>query len=261
MKPKPLLAVLPWILVPASLGVWCGWATPEISTAQESQRSNEALPSPSQTTPSAPTPPLTTPSASAEKPETQREHIELLGRNRRVEDLLVELEELPPGDDRSLALRVLAEQWFLMDRAAALAWCGTLRDATDRGQATCGMTKGWTREDSHAASAWVAALPADEERARAVDGLVNGIMLSDPSSALSWSIAEWKPGDSLEELKDRATHLAYFDFLEAQRVLESAALAETEKTTLLQAARGAWNEAKVRQGKWAEILPEPPTQP
>lgn len=258
-------------LLPAVAGVGCGL----IFNKLLSQDSSQIPPDLSRLTPAAakaplpagsirsvPAPPNGPPVPGNEAVSSKGERLTLLAKNRRVEDLLVEIEKLPPGKDREQGVQLLMKEWFPLDRAAALAWMENLSDREDKAHAAAGMVPSWCKEDSHAASIWVAALPEGAAKRMAGNALADSMGLRDPEASLSWTLASRVADEPLEHrITPAVTYLAHKDYESAFKQITESNLSDQEKAGMEKKARAAWNLQRVREGKWQEILPMEGTTP
>lgn len=193
---------------------------------------------------------------SEKKPGKTKEWLQLLGDNYRVEDLLIEVEKLPPGPDRNFGVWQLMKEWLPLDRTAAMEWMGYLADPSEKDAAVRGLLESWSKEDTHAASAYVAALPEGPLKRSAGKVLSHSLSVRDRASALSWSLASRGPGENLiDDVRHKVSGLAGEDYATTTRLVAESALSEAEKQQMKEIARAAWNLQRVRKGKWDEIIP------
>lgn len=180
----------------------------------------------------------------------------LLADNRRVEDLLLEVEKLPPGKDRNSGIWRLMKEWLPLDRSAAMGWMEQLGDAKEKDGAIRGMLESWCKEDSHAASAYAATLPDGPLKRSAGKVLSNSLILRDPASALSWSLASHEADDNVDDdIRYKVTALAQGDYQTAVQLVTDSSLPPVEKQRMRETARTAWNLQKVQNGEWDQVIP------
>lgn len=264
-------------VVPALMGILAAWLIPWPAAPATALTAGTAPGS----LPSTPTPALSAPALPASaspaaaagttspgqdlsgtRPADIIEWIALLGDARRVEDLLVEVEKLPPGKGRNNGIWRLMKEWLPMNRAAAMEWMARLEDPAEKTAALTGMVESWGKEDMHAASAFLAALPDGPMKRTAGRRLAHGLALRDPASSLSWSLASRNPDESLgEEIQNAVTFLASRDYESADRLISGSELSAIEKQQMKEKARISWNAHQVRAGKWELILPEQEDSP
>lgn len=190
---------------------------------------------------------------------TLKERLAALAKNRRVEELLLEIQKLPPGDDRRQATGLLIKEWFPMDREAALRWMDTLTEPEEKEAAHREMLISWCKDDSHAASASVAAMPEGPARKSAGKVLSESLVSLDPASSLIWSMASRQPDENLDyDVTDKLRNVARANFDLANNLILKSNLSEMEQASLRQAARTSWNQQKMLEGQWDEIKPEIP---
>lgn len=251
-------------VLPAAMGVLAAWLIPwPAAPAKGLLDPAPVIPHSAPALPASAGPPAaagTTPPRqdfTGKRPDDILEWIALLGDNRRVEDLLVEVEKLPPGKGRNNGIWRLMKEWLPMDRVAAMKWMARLEEPAEKTAALTGMLESWGKEDMHAASAFLAALPDGPMKRTAGRRLAHGLALRDPASSLSWSIASRNPGESVdEEIVNAVTFLASGDYESADRLISVSVLSPGEKKQMKEKARTAWNEHQVRAGKWELILPK-----
>lgn len=184
------------------------------------------------------------------------DRLTLLADNRRVEDLLLEVEKLPPGKDRISGIWRLMKEWLPLDRSAAMGWMEQLADSQEKDNAVRGMLESWCKEDSHAASAYVAALPEGPSKRSAGKALSHTLMSRDPAAGLSWSLASREADDKVEDdIGYKVTALAYGDYPNAVQLVNDSSLSPEEKQQMQETARKAWNRQKVQNGEWDQVIP------
>ncbi|HWB01485.1 MAG TPA: hypothetical protein VG796_00585 [Verrucomicrobiales bacterium] len=81
----------------------------------------------------------------------------------------------------------VARNWFSQDTAAASAWALQLPEGDARDNAVRVIAEAWTSLDAVAASQWVQQLPPGRGRDFAAQRLSEGIADSDPESAFTWA--------------------------------------------------------------------------
>jgi hypothetical protein len=256
-------------ILPAAAGVWCGALYHPIlknaatgSTASAiTTRASKLPPDPNTTTPPLTAPFSATPDPNDGPPESVKDRINTLARTTRVEDLLAELDHLPPGDDRNLAIGLLAEHWFTLDHAATTAWITSLKNDGEKERAYCGLMPAWAQEDSEAASTWLADLPEGSLKQQAGASLATALTHRDPAAALSWGIACRNGGLDQAALESIAGSLGYYDSEEAERIVAISDLLEDQKRALRNAARQNWNRMRAVRGEWDKIRPLETTLP
>ena len=203
------------------------------------------------------------------KPESVAERIRNLADNRRVEDLRKELEHLPPGADRDLAIGLLAEHWFAFDHAGTIAWIASLKSDMEQELAYVPLIKAWTREDSEGASIWVAGLPKGSLKKQAARSLAYSLMTRDSAASLKWGIASRdnesdliRDNDSdLTFLDDSVGSLGWDDPELAERILTESELPAEQKRRLINISKKDWNSWQSIRGQWDKILPLETTSP
>ena len=203
------------------------------------------------------------------KPESVAERIRNLADNRRVEDLRKELEHLPPGADRDLAIGLLAEHWFAFDHAGTIAWIASLKSDMEQELAYVPLIKAWTREDSEGASIWVAGLPKGSLKKQAARSLAYSLMTRDSAASLKWGIASRDNESDL--IRDNDSDLTFLDSLAgslgwddpelAERILTESDLPTEQKRRLRNIAKKDWNRLQSLRGQWDKILPLETTSP
>lgn len=195
----------------------------------------------------------------AVNPGTFKERLAALAKNRRVEELFLEIQKLPPGEDRRQASGLLMREWFPMDREAALRWMDTLTEPAEKESAHREMLISWCKDDSHAASASVAAMPEGPARKSAGKVLCESLVSLDPASSLIWSMASRLPEENLDyDVTGKVRNVARADIDMAIRLLAESPLTEAEQVPLREAARTSWNQQRMLEGQWDQIKPEVP---
>ena len=121
------------------------------------------------------------------KPESTKERLKKLATNRRVEDLLVEIQKIPPGAERAEGIGLLAKAWFPLDRSGTMKWIGTLTNPEEQKAAYGNMIQYWCSQDIHASSTFVAALPDGELKNSLGVGLSDALSSREPIASLSWA--------------------------------------------------------------------------
>lgn len=259
-NPKALLAT---VVLPAALGLLCASFYPQAQALPATPEPARPITSSATLAPAEPkAPSQTTPAQSALKlPEDPSERISELARNYRIEDLLEELEQFPPGEERNPAIEKLTKRWFDLDPTGTTAWIAALNDDTEKEAAYAGMVEAWTHHDSAAASAWVAALPDGRLKWKTGLGLAESLGVWDPASSLRWAIASRKAANEDSNFESVTRALAYDNYTEAQRIVNESDLTADEKHRLLRAAKIGQNQKSAIRGEWERILPMEPTAP
>jgi len=136
--PKPK-AVLLTVILPAAAGIAAAMLLPDSAPpALPGSRTSPTASSQSQPTKALLPPAMAGPGSTtvpAEPKPSFRERIVDLCNQFRVEDLLAELPNLPPGDDRNLAIQKLAQRWFELDHAGTLKWNASLSEESEKQEA------------------------------------------------------------------------------------------------------------------------------
>lgn len=250
-------------VLPATAGMLCGSLydpTLENAVAQSAAPAIATLSSKWPTAPKGTARPLTapfptTPATHTGPLENVRDRINTLATSRRVEDLLAELDHLLPGDDRNLAISLLAGYWFALDPAGTTSWIAGLKSDEEKERAYRGLMSPWAQEDSEAASAWVAALPEGSLKQQAGASLARALTHRDPAAALSWGIASRKGGRDQASLESIAGSVGYYDAREAERIVNASDMPEDQKRALRNAAGKTWNAMRALRGEWDKIRP------
>ncbi len=269
---SPIQHKTKWLLLrgvfPATAGLLCGhflpWSSP-LSVAEHPARLS-ANPVSSSAQFSTPEGKLADgkvfPIQSAPKQISIVKRLEDLHRNARVEDLLEEIRNLPPGPDRRKGVQLLAEIWFALDQTAAMAWIENLVEPGEKETALQSMLGVWCREDGHDASAWVAAIPEGPLRTSAGKSLSHTLAPIDPSAALTWGFASLTPEkNAADQLPLPLRNLARQEYKEAIGQITKSTVPEAEKQQLKEMARRTWNETQMFNGAWDAMVPqetEPP---
>ena len=257
-----------WGVFPATAGILCGhflpWSSP-LSTPDHPARLSA---NPVSSSAQRPTPEgkladgKASPIQSTRKQISIGERLEDLHENARVEDLLEEIRNLPPGPDRRKGVKLLAEIWFALDQAAAMAWIESLVEPGEKETALQSMLGVWCRENGHDVSAWVAALPEGPLRTSAGKSLSHTLASIDPSAALTWGLASLTPEkNAADQLPLPLRMLARQEYKEAIGQITKSTVPEAEKQQLKEMARRTWNETQMFNGAWDSMVPqetEPP---
>lgn len=230
--PRPKAILLTGIL-PAAAGILCGWCysptpeTPAPALASPAVASHAVKPPSTQKiiAPENSIPLLTAPD-DPKPPESVKDRLNKLAIHRRVEDLLAELEHLPPGTDRNLAIGLLAKHWFTFDHAGTNAWIAGLKNDKEKECAYCGLIAPWAQEDSESASIWVAGLPEGSLKQQTGLSLASALILRDPAASLSWALASRNSSFDAEHLDWAAAAVGQHDYDQAESILAASDLSE-----------------------------------
>jgi hypothetical protein len=167
--------------------------------------------------------------------------------------------EFPPGSERAVGMRSVADLWSRQDSAAALEWAFALPDGKERAgvitttarqwsssnlkgalnylngldspteQAAFieGIMVNWARKDPAAAIETVLSLPESASRKRSLDSAVQQWAHKDPSSAVSWLKNGGESSVSMHTLNNIVVGMLHKN---AAGALEFAAGIENERT-------------------------------
>lgn len=171
----------------------------------------------------------------------------------RVEDLVAVLKQLPPGQDRKLALCLIAYQWQLRDHQGVMNWLDQLPKPEDRDMAFSQIINVWAENDPFAASRWLATQPDSPAKAGGAATLARSIETFDPGAALEWAIVGCEGFKGVETLEWQARWMGRWDVDGSLRILAKSTLPDSQKNRLMSLAVAEWNIAKAAQGNWDQI--------
>lgn len=247
ISPKTKYLLL-WGAIPGIAGLLAGqllpWENhPAPASAQHSQvvvASSSAFEPADQTLPEE-----KVPEEFPRRPKSTRDFLRQHAAHQRVEELLVEINKLPPGEDRLDGIRELAQAWSPLDHAGVMQWLGTLTDPKEQNIAYRCFIASWCNGDTPEASAWVAALP--QGALRDALGLVvsNSLEYWEPAASLIWALAS-TPADEAtgKVLQQRVQGVAQYDYETATQLISQSKLPDSAKRQLLETALTASNKAR-----------------